>query len=62
MHVPTLVIVGDQDANYVQQRVDALASGIPGARKAVIPNTAHVPNMERPDEFTRLVFDFLAGI
>jgi len=29
------------------------------AEKAVIPDTAHVLNMERPEGFNRLVLDFL---
>lgn len=62
IHAPTLVIVGDQDLTEVQLTTDALAAGIPGARKAVIPNAAHVPNMERPDEFNRIVLDFLASL
>jgi 3-oxoadipate enol-lactonase len=62
IHVPTLVIVGDQDLRAVQQTVDALAEGIPGARKVVIHGAAHVPNMERPEEFNRIVLDFLAGV
>src|SRR5262249_5745771 len=57
--VPTLVIVGDQDVANIQRIADALSSGIPGARKVVMQNTAHVPNMERPDEFNRIVLDFL---
>jgi len=28
-------------------------------QKAVIPGVAHVPNMERPELFSRLVLDFL---
>ena len=60
--VPTLVIVGDADQPDVLAGTDVLVEGIPGARKAVIPNTAHVPNMERPAEFNRLVLDFLAGV
>jgi len=35
-------------------------AGIPGARQAVIPNTAHHLNLEQPEEFNRLVLDFLA--
>ena len=60
--VPTLVIVGDADQPDVLAGTDVLVEGIPGARKAVIPNTAHVPNMERPAEFNRLVLDFLAVV
>ena len=32
---------------------------IPGARRATIEGAAHVPSMERPDEFDRLVLGFL---
>jgi pimeloyl-ACP methyl ester carboxylesterase len=32
---------------------------IPNARLETIPDTAHVPNMERPQDFDRLVLDFL---
>jgi pimeloyl-ACP methyl ester carboxylesterase len=28
----------------------------------VIPGTAHVPNMEEPEVFNRLVLDFLNGV
>ena len=39
--------------------VDMLASEIPGAQKIVVPGTAHMINMERPDEFNRILLDFL---
>ena len=29
-------------------------------RLEVITETAHLPNMERPDEFSRVLLDFLA--
>jgi 3-oxoadipate enol-lactonase len=60
--VPTLVMVGDRDIPLIQQVAEALASGIAGARKVVIPNTAHVPNMEQPAVFNQLVLDFLAAV
>ncbi|MGH2516326.1 MAG: alpha/beta fold hydrolase [Ktedonobacterales bacterium] len=62
IHVPTLVIVGDQDMSGIQQTAGKLASDIPGADKLVIGDTAHVPNMEKPDEFNRMVLDFLSGL
>src|SRR5262249_10080810 len=40
---------------------DRLASGMPGARKAVIAGPAHVPSLEAPEEFDRLVLAFLDG-
>ena len=59
---PTLVIVGAVDVSPILAGVDKLAAGIPGARKVVIENTAHVPNMEQPAEFNRLVLDFLSSV
>src|SRR5258708_11574633 len=59
IHVPTLIIVGDQDVRSILQIADVLEKGIAGARKVVIPGTAHHLNMERPDEFNRAVLDFL---
>ena len=59
---PTLILVGDLD---YPQKVDVaatMAAEIAGARLAVIPGTAHVPNMEEPEVFNRLVLDFLNGV
>ena len=37
-----------------------LETEIPNARRETIAGTAHVPSMERPDEFDRLVLEFLS--
>lgn len=57
--VPTLVVIGERDDSDNHAIADLLESGIPGARKVVIAGTAHLPNLERPEEFNRLVLDFL---
>ncbi len=36
-----------------------LATGIAGARRVILPDVAHLPPLERPDDFNRLVLDFL---
>lgn len=56
---PTLIIVGDKDAAEFQAISKLIAENIRKARHVVIPGTAHLPNMEKPDEFNRLVLDFL---
>jgi pimeloyl-ACP methyl ester carboxylesterase len=28
----------------------------------MVPNTAHMVNMEKPDEFNRMVLEFLIGL
>ena len=61
VRVPTLIVAGDLDTPQTLEAADALARGIPGARLEVIKGTAHLPNMERPEEFNRLVIEFLRG-
>ena len=56
---PTLVLVGEEDVPDIQAIADKLAGEIPGTQRATIANTAHVPSMEQPEEFDRLVLGFL---
>jgi pimeloyl-ACP methyl ester carboxylesterase len=62
VRVPTLVVVGDLDTPQTLEAAGALAKGVPGARLEVVERTAHLPNMERPGEFNRLVLEFLNGV
>jgi 3-oxoadipate enol-lactonase len=55
----TLVLTGDEDVGDIHQIADKLATEIPHAERATIADAAHLPNLERPDEFDRLVLDFL---
>ena len=57
--VPTLVVVGNNDVVDIQKVADVLAKEIPGARKVTMPDTAHLPPLERPEEFNRILLDFL---
>ena len=59
IHVPTLIIVGSADVRSILLIADILEKGIKGAKKVVIPNTAHHLNMEKPAEFNHIVLDFL---
>ncbi len=59
LDVPTLVLVGEEDQPDMQAIAERLAREIPGAGRATIPSTAHVPSMERPREFDELVLPFL---
>lgn len=59
---PTLVIVGDRDLPEMQRIVDTLAARIPGARKVVMHDTAHLPSMELPDQFNQILGDFLNSL
>ena len=59
IHAPTLLIVGDEDQPRVFAAADLLEKELPNQRKIVMHGTAHLPNMERPEEFNRLVLEFL---
>ena len=59
---PTLVIVGEQDLLTPPWIAREVADAIPEARFEVIcgAGSSHVVPIERPDDFNRLVSDFLA--
>jgi pimeloyl-ACP methyl ester carboxylesterase len=57
--IPVLVIVGDQDTPYMLAAADYMAQHIRSARKVIIEDAAHLPNMDHPDEFQRAVSAFL---
>jgi pimeloyl-ACP methyl ester carboxylesterase len=59
---PTLVIVGEQDLLTPPWVAREVADGIPGARFELITGdgSSHVMPLERPDDFNRLVMNFLA--
>lgn len=57
--IPTLLLIGDRDIPASMQRYEYLSRHIPHAQKAVLTDAAHLPNMEKPAEFNRLVLDFL---
>jgi pimeloyl-ACP methyl ester carboxylesterase len=59
VNVPTLVVTGDEDVDDIRVMGDRLARDIPGAERATIAGAAHLPNLERPEEFDRIVLDFL---
>lgn len=58
--VPALVMAGSLDNPEILRAADLLANEIKGAKKVVISDTAHVPNMEKPAEFNQIVLDFLS--
>ena len=62
IHVPTLIIYGDLDVPDVLESADILAKGITGAQKVVMHGTAHLPSMEQPDVFNRIVMRFLDSL
>jgi pimeloyl-ACP methyl ester carboxylesterase len=56
---PTLVIVGDEDLPHAAANAEVITSRIPDSRSVIITGAAHLPSLEHPEEFNRVVLDFL---
>lgn len=61
LRLPVLVLTGDEDWPCLQPGI-LMKRAIPTAALAVMPNCGHTINLEAPDEFNRIVGDFLAQV
>jgi pimeloyl-ACP methyl ester carboxylesterase len=61
MTVPTLVLTGDEDWPCLAPSM-LLKREIPTAALAVMPNCGHTINLEDPDQFNRIVGDFIVQV
>jgi 3-oxoadipate enol-lactonase len=59
---PTLILDGDQDGVTPLANARAIAAAIAGARIRIIPATAHLTMLERPELFNAALTEFLAGL
>src|SRR5215469_9499943 len=59
--VPTLIITGDEDWPCLLPGI-LMKQSIPSAALAVLPNSGHAINIEEPDEYNRIVGDFLSQV
>ncbi|MEV6912328.1 alpha/beta hydrolase [Amycolatopsis sp. NPDC051071] len=55
----TLTLVGELDASDIHDVAGLIDSEAHDARKLVVPGVAHMINLERPAEFSRILLDFL---
>jgi 3-oxoadipate enol-lactonase len=55
-----LIVIGAHDPATTPDKGHYIAERIPGARAEVL-DAAHLSNIERPDDFNRIVFGFLTG-
>lgn len=59
--VPTLVVCGDEDTGTPPEGNRLIAERIPAARYVEMAHARHVPMMEYPEAFNRLMLDWLAA-
>jgi pimeloyl-ACP methyl ester carboxylesterase len=62
LDIPVLIIVGSHDTAYMLAAAQYMEEKIKFARKVVIEDAAHLPNMDQPQEFQGIVKDFLMSL
>jgi 3-oxoadipate enol-lactonase len=56
---PILVIVGEQDPGTPPAMAREIHDNAPGSKLVVLPQAAHLANLEQPEGFTRALADFI---
>ena len=59
IRAPVLLVTADQDFTAVEEKRRYVAQ-LSDARLAVIPHSRHITHLDQPDEFNRVVLEFLA--
>jgi pimeloyl-ACP methyl ester carboxylesterase len=59
INIPTLVIVGSEDQFTPVAKAEEMGSALKDCKMVVIYNAGHMPNLEHPEEFNKVVLDFL---
>jgi pimeloyl-ACP methyl ester carboxylesterase len=59
---PTMIVWGERDMILPSHHLAAARAAFPHAKSHMFPDTGHMPQIERPDEFAGLIRPMLAGI
>jgi pimeloyl-ACP methyl ester carboxylesterase len=59
--LPTMLLVGDEDALTPAKTMQLMTRQMSHARFVKVPDAGHSVYFERPDEFNRIVLEFLRG-
>ena len=59
VHVPTLIVWGQDDQIVPLECGELYRQAIPGSRLEILPQCGNCPPLEKPDEFTQLIRNFL---
>ena len=57
---PVLLVVGGHDLDTVRRAADALEAGLSQVRRVDRPEAAHLPSMEEPEVFLRLLLEWVS--
>ncbi len=56
----TLIVWGDQDKSYNLEQIQTLENNIENSKLIIFKNCAHNVHLEKPDQFNKIVKDFLS--
>lgn len=56
---PVLVLVGGHDLDATRDAAQRICAAAPNAHRVDWPDVAHLPSMERPDQFLELLLDWI---
>ncbi len=59
---PAMIVCGDHDFPYIQERSRQIARMIPNASFEPLPGTAHLPSLEQPAAVNALLLPFLESL
>jgi pimeloyl-ACP methyl ester carboxylesterase len=62
IHVPTLVLVGEHDLQYIKANCDHIVESVAGARLVELPGVAHVPHLEADETTLREIAAFVGSL
>ena len=62
IQVPTLVLAADQDLVFVESSVKLLADQIPNASYYCFEECGHLPHIEYPEQFSKVILAFIEGL
>ncbi|MFI1995986.1 alpha/beta fold hydrolase [Actinoplanes sp. NPDC020271] len=60
--LPTMIVWGERDMILPSHHLAAARASFPHAKSHMFPDTGHMPQIERPDEFAGLVRPMLASV
>jgi 2-hydroxy-6-oxonona-2,4-dienedioate hydrolase len=62
LQMPVLAIIGEKDIPYMHAAGDVMGADISDYRRVTIANAAHLPNMDQPAEFEKVLTNFVEAI
>ena len=62
INIPTLTIVGREDEFTPVAKAKEICKNLHNCKLVIIEDAGHMPNLEQPEKFNKVVLDFLEGL